>query len=491
MRVLALDQGTSATKAVVVDVSAGSAGDRLRFLSEVDVPVTGQHFDGDAVEQDPEALWDSIVVAGSKAMDDAGGADCLGIGNQGETVLAWRRGSGAPVTPAVVWQDRRAVSVTDAMAQHAARLHQVTGLPLDPYFAAAKLVWVRDNLLDSALRADDDVVVTTVDSWVLHRLCGAFATDAATASRTQLLDLDATAWSDEACAAFGIEARELPPVVECDREMGTSDTFGRALPVTGAIVDQQAALFAQGCVQQGMSKCTYGTGAFLLAQLGTTAHRSHNQLATSVAWALRGQPSTYCSDGQVYTVGAAVSWLQRVGLVSTPDDLDVLAGAADDDGGVVFVPSLAGVGAPRWVPDARGSFSGLSLSTTREHLVCAFVTGIAAQVTMLARAVEDDLGGSLTALRVDGGLTNSDVLMQTQADLLGVPVEVYPYSCATALGVAAFALRGAAGPGSEDAIVAGWRPARVFEPRLDRRDAEEIYGRWLAALDASIAESQA
>lgn len=487
MRVLALDQGTSATKAVVVDLS----GPRMSIASEVDVPVTGQRYEGDAVEQDPEALWESVVAAGRAALDEGGAADCLGVGNQGETVLAWRRSDGSPVTTALVWQDRRAVSVTRRIATWAQRLHQLTGLPLDPYFAAAKQVWVREHLLDDTMRVDPDIVVTTIDAWVLHRLTGRYATDAATASRTQLLDLDSTRWSSEACAAFGLEVASLPEVVACDTELGTTTVFGDPLPVTGLVVDQQAALLAQGCTGTGDSKCTYGTGAFLLANVGATPTRSHNALPTSVAWTLRDGTVRYCADGQVFTVGAAVSWLQRIGLIEQPGDLDRLGGSVPDDGGAVFVPSLAGVGAPRWAPQARGTFSGLALSTTREHLVRAFVVGIAAQVTMLARAVEDDLGSHLTSLRVDGGLTRSALLMQVQADLLGVPVEEYPYACATALGVAALAARGWGGPGAEDAIVAGWRPVRVFEPRMDRASAEEVYGRWEAALDASIAEAHA
>jgi len=491
VRVLALDQGTSATKAVVVDVDANRQG--ITVLAEVDVPVTGQRYDGDAVEQDPEALWRSILDAATAALRSVGGAggvDCLGVGNQGETVLAWRRSSGEPLTPALVWQDRRAVSITERLQPWGQRLQQLTGLPLDPYFAAAKQTWVREQLLDAEQRDDADVVVTTIDAWVLNRLCGRAVTDAATASRTQLLDLDSTRWSSEACGAFGIDLASLPDVVACDEPLGDTHAFGSPLPVTGAVVDQQAALFAQGCRAAGESKCTYGTGAFLLANLGDTPHRSHNQLATSVAWATRDGDVRYCADGQVYTVGAAVRWLQRLGLIDEPADLDRVGGATPGSGGAVFVPSLAGVGAPRWVPEARGSFSGLSLSTTREHLVHAFVLGIAAQVTMLARAVEDDLGSPLTALRVDGGLTRSTLLMQAQADLLGAPVEVYPHACATALGVAGFALRGHAGAGAEEALVTGWQPDQVFEPAIPRDEAEETYGRWLAALDASIAESQ-
>ena len=491
MRVLAIDQGTSATKAVVVDVDDSG----MTLLADVDVDVPGLRYDGDAVEVDAESIWVSIVDAGQVALTEttsgARAVDCVGIGNQGETVLAWRRSTGEPVTPALVWQDRRAVTVTDRLHPWAQRLQQITGLPLDPYFAAAKFTWLAENLLDADARRDPDVVVTTLDCWVLHRATGAFVTDAATASRTQLLDLDTARWSSEACGAFGVDSRSLPEVVTCDATIGETSAFGGSLAVTGLVVDQQAALFAQNCLVPGTSKCTYGTGAFLLANLGQTPHRSHNGLAASIAWQTSDDAVDYCIDGQVFTVGAAVSWLQRIGLIEHPADLDRLGGSVDDDSGAAFVPSLAGVGAPRWVPEARGSFLGLSLSTQREHLVRAVVVGIAAQVTMLARAMEDDLGTSLTALRVDGGLTRSSLLMQLQADLLGVPVEVYPYSCATALGVAALALRGHVGPGAESAVIAGWTPERVFEPSMAPTAADELYGRWLVALDATIAEAHA
>lgn len=482
MRVLAIDQGTSATKAVV-------HGTGLGVLADVDVRVEGQTYAGAAVEQDPEALWASVVAAGRAALAQAGPVDCVGIGNQGETVLAWRLSTGRPVTTAVVWQDRRAVSVTDRLADRAAALHERTGLPLDPYFAAPKLAWVRENLLDDAQRRDPDVVVSTVDAWVLHRACGAYVSDASTAGRTMLLDVDRVSWDAQACEWFGLDPSALPRVVACDEPLGVTDAFGPPLPVTGSVVDQQAALFAQRGLDPGDAKCTYGTGAFLLAQLGATAHRSGSGLATSVAWTFRDGRHAYCVDGQVYTVGAAVAWLERLGLVDGPADLDRFGLAVPDSAGAVFVPSLAGVGAPRWQPAARGAFTGLSLSTSREHLVRAVGEGIAAQVAMLVRAVEADLGTPLHALRVDGGLTRSRLVMQSQADLLGIPVEVYPHACATALGVAALALRGHAGPGAEDDIVHGWAPSAVFEPRWSTDQRAAQYDRWAGALEATLAPS--
>ncbi len=484
MTVLAIDQGTSATKAVVFCPERG-------VLADVDVPVPGGRFAGDAVEQDPEALWQSVVDAGTRALAAAGEpVEAVGVGNQGETVLGWDRASGAPLTMAVSWQDRRAVSVTDRLRAEgwADRLVGLSGLPLDPYFAAPKQSWVQATLLDQG-SAPATAVVSTVDAFVLHRLTGgAYVTDATTASRTGVLDLDAGAWHADACAAYGLDPRRLPEVVSCDETLGVTEAFGPRLPVVGAMVDQQAALLAQGCRDRGEAKCTYGTGAFVLAALGERPTRSTAGLATSIAARLRDGVTRYCADGQVYSVGAAVRWLERVGLVDGPEDLDRLGLAEADSGGVAFVPSLAGLGAPVWRPQARGAFVGLSLATTRGQLLRAVGEGVAAQVTLLARAVEADLGAPLSALRVDGGLTRSRLVMQAQADLLGAPVEVYPQACATALGVAALTLRGVHGAGAEDVVVRGWTPSAVFEPTADRSTAEGVYDRWERALRASLDE---
>ena len=490
MRALAIDQGTSATKAIVLDVDDG-------VVADVDVPVAGLTYRGDAVEQDPLALWDCVVAAGRTALDAAGsrvGIDAVGVGNQGETVLAWRRSSGEPLTPAMVWQDRRAGTVTDALRERAADLTAITGLPLDPYFAAPKMAWLRENLLDPSLRRDPDVVITTIDAWVLHRMTGRYVTDAATASRTLLLDLTTLDWSASACEAFGIDPESLPEVVACDASIGGTDVFGPLVPVTAAVVDQQAALFAQGCRSPGDAKCTYGTGAFLLATVGSAPTASRAGLATSVAWLLGdGRERAYCVDGQVYAVGAAVRWLQHLGIIDGPADLDVKSGSVRDAGGVLFVPSLAGVGAPDWKPHARGAFLGLSLATTQSHLARAVAEGIAAQVTGLVRAIEGDLGVSLRALRVDGGLTRSRSVMQAQADLLGIPVEVYPHPCATAIGVGALALRGAAGTDAvaradADRLTTEWTPVLVYEPQIADPRASERFAAWEAAYRKTLVE---
>jgi glycerol kinase len=471
MNVLAIDQGTSATKAIVV-------ADGGRVLGEGTAPVHPQPGPGGAVEQDPQELLDSIVAAGRAALDAAGEpVEAVGVGNQGETVLRWDRATGRPYGPALSWQDRRAVTVTQELAEHADRLTQITGLPLDPYFAAPKLTWLRRR------DATDEGVVTGVDAWLNHQLTGACVTDASTASRFLLLDLARVEWSAEACALFGLDPADQPRIVDCDAPIGETSAFGPTLPVTGLAVDQQAALFAESCFAAGEAKCTYGTGAFILATAGTDVPRSASRLAACVAWRLGGA-ATYCLDGQVYTAGAAVSWLQQLDLIREPADIDRLDGAGDGADDAVFVPSLAGLGAPFWAPEARGGWVGLSLATRRDDLVRAVAHGIAAQVATLGRAMAEDLGRPLERLRVDGGLSRSAVLMQAQADLLQVPVERYPSADATALGVGAFARLGAGAVDSPAAAVGAWRPAGVFEPRMGADEAAERLARWRAAAAA-------
>ena len=469
MAVLAIDQGTSATKAVVVD------GDgRVLGLAEAQVAVHATPDGG--VELDPELLWASVLAAGRQALYAAGNPSlaAIGLANQGETILAWDRATGTPVGPAIVWQDRRSDDVCRRLAEHGQRLAHLTGLELDPYFVAPKITWLRQ-------RVDPSLTITTTDTWLLHRLCSAFVTDVATAGRSLLLDLETGQWSAEACDIFGIDLGGLPEVVGNAAALGISSVFGGHVPVTGACVDQQAALFAEACHTAGEAKCTYGTGAFMLACTGTTPTRSTNGLVGCPAWRL-GDELTYCLDGQVYTVGAAVTWLMDMGIMHEPADLDRLGGGVSDAAGVTFVPALAGLAAPYWKPQAKAAFAGLSLGTERGHLVRAAIDGIAAQVALLAHAAALDLGAPLARLRVDGGLTRSHTLLQVQADLLQCPVEVYPSPHATALGVAAFAAIGAGVP----ATMHDWRPSAVVEPSISADEAAARLARWQAAADATM-----
>lgn len=468
--VLAIDQGTSGTKAVVVD-----ADGRVLGLSEV--PVRPDYLPGGGVEQDPQALLDSVIQAGRFAVNRAKvDIDIVTLANQGETVLAWDPATGAPLSNMIVWQDRRAEEVCAGLRDHADDIRQRTGLVLDPYFSAPKQAWLRRHVTTEG-------VVTTSDSWILHQLTGEFVTDATTASRSLVLDIDRADWDPELLGLFGLADEPMPGILACDQIAGTTTAFGGHAAVGGLIVDQQAALVAQRCLQPGDAKCTFGTGAFLLANTGRTAVRSTARLSSSIAWQQAGQ-NTYCLDGQIYTAASAVRWLEQLTFIDTAADLDRVA--APDSEGVLCVPALAGLAAPWWRPDATATFTGMTLSTGSEHLVRAVLEGIAAQVAELARAMAADLDQPLQRLRVDGGLTQSRVLMQAVADLMRIPVDVYPSQHATPLGAAAMA-RIAMNPdlALEDAIV-DWTPTTTFEPRWSDDRAEEFSARWRRVADSQL-----
>jgi glycerol kinase len=498
VNILAIDQGTSATKAILV----GPGGEPLGASV---VPVAVRTIEPDGVETDPDQLFASVIEAGAQALAAARApVGAVALANQGETVLAWDRRTGRPLSPAIVWQDRRSAPICERIAANAGladRLARITGLPLDPYFAAPKMTWLRENLGFGngkvggdgfgARGGDNDVVVTTTDAWLLARLSGlaSYSTDASTASRTMLLDLESTRWSDEACQAFGVDPGQLPDVADCAGPIAETDAFtSRAapVPIAGLAVDQQAALIAEGCFDVGQAKCTYGTGAFLLATTGRAAVRSAAGLSSSVAWRLAGVPD-YCLDGQVYTAGAAVAWLDEVGLLASVAELDVVAGSVTDSGGVTFVPALAGLGAPHWHPAARGAFLGLGLGTSRAHLIRAFIEGLAGVVTLLARAVATDIGQPLTVLRADGGLSRSRLLMQTQADLLQAPVQVCHTPDATALGVAALARLGLGQAADLRTSVGPVRIQSVIEPSISADEAAERLAELEFAITTTLA----
>ncbi|MFJ1747643.1 FGGY family carbohydrate kinase [Streptomyces sp. NPDC088116] len=467
--VLAIDQGTSSTKALVICPERGVIGTGT-------APAPPRYGADGLVEVDPAVLLASVLDAGRQAVADAGEpVAAVGLANQGETVLAWDRATGVPLTEAIGWQDRRAEPLCAGLAPYGERLRQLTGLPVDPYFAAPKMAFVRRELTRAG-------VVTTSDSWLVHRLTGgAFVTDAATAGRTQLLDLDRVDWSPTALEIFGLSDEELPRIVDSAGPVGTTTAFGGEIPLTGLLVDQQSALFAQDMTEPGSAKCTYGTGAFLLARTGGRPRRGTSGLVSCVAWRLGGRTS-YCLDGQVYAAASAVRWLTGLGVIAGAADLDRVGSSVPDSGGVTFVPALAGLAAPWWRTDLRGSMTGLGLDTGAGHLVRALVEGIAAQVVELADAVATDLGSPLTGLRVDGGLTRSALLMQTQADLLQRPVEVSALPDATALGVGALARLGLAPELTTARVIPEWKPSAVYEPRIGAAEAADRLGVFRSAV---------
>jgi glycerol kinase len=331
-------------------------------------------------------------------------------------------------------------------------------------------------------------VVTTTDAWLAHHLTGtAFVTDVTTASRSLLTDIDTTEWDCELLELFGLEREPLPTIVANDAVVGTTTAFGAPAAVGGLIVDQQAALLAQRCTSPGSAKCTFGTGVFLLANVGAAPVRPTSGLTCSVAWTLRGE-TAYCVDGQAYTAASAIRWIADLGLIDSPADLDGVA--APDAGGVLFVPALAGLASPWWRPDATATFTGMTLSTTREHLVTAVIEGVAAQTAELLGSVSADLDAPLRSLRVDGGLTRSQRLMQALANLSGLPIEVYPSAHATALGAAACARLSGDPHLTLAEAVPDPASERIYQPQWSADQAEEFRSRWLTVVAASLPQER-
>lgn len=477
--VLAIDQGTSATKAVVVDAEGNIHG-----VAQVPVHVVADTSGG--VEIDPDELLQSVIVAGNQALASCGNPplSAVGLANQGETIVAWSRRTGIAQHNAIVWQDRRSVDVCRNIGDFAIEVERITGMKVDPYFVAPKIAWLAPRLKDAAA----DTVITTSDVWLLHQLCGSFSTDVSTASRTLLTDLDALQWSDRCAEIFGIDISHLPEIHDNDAVLGTTKHFGGNVTVVGTCVDQQAALFAEGCYAVGEMKCTYGTGAFLLANAGKTARRSNSGLTPGAAWRIAGETS-WCLDGQVYTAGSAVSWLMEIGVLDSPKEIDQLCATVSDNNGVTFVPALAGLAAPWWRPTATGRLVGLTMSTTKSHIVRATIVGIAAQIALIARAVAQDLDRSTQVLKVDGGLTQSATLLQFQADLAQCPVQPYPSPHATALGIAEISLHAISALGRDDHLASALLGPDPIEPRISSDEAESVVASWSEVAEQSIREA--
>lgn len=474
MAILAIDQGTSGTKAIVV------ADGEVLAVAERDI--RPHYASGGVVEQDPAELLASVLDSAKEAVSSAGvPLDAVALANQGETVLAWNRETGEPLTTALSWQDRRAQEICDELTDHAAQIEERTGLELDPYFTAPKMAWLRRHWTSEG-------VLTTTDTWLVHHLTGEFVTDTSTASRSLLLNLDDVTWDPQLLDLFGLAFEELPRLVASDEIIGTTDVFGGQVPVTGLIVDQQAALLAESCLTPGTAKCTYGTGAFLLANLGTNAVRFDNGLTTSVAWTLRGETS-YCADGQVYTAASAIRWLIDLGLIESAAQLDEVAAESAD--GATCVPSFAGLAAPWWRADARATFAGIGLASGRAQLVRAVLDGIAAQVAELASLVSDGADGhAIERLRVDGGLTRSATLMQIQSDLLQAPVDVFGSPHATALGAVACARLALDEMLTISDAPIPWHPAQSYTPAIGQSEATAFRAHWLSTLTANLPQER-
>lgn len=487
--ILALDQGTTSSRAIVFDHAGRVCAVAQREFRQI-FPQPGW------VEHDPEEIWTSQRDVAREVLHQAGigGSDIAAVGltNQRETTVVWERATGAPIHNAIVWQDRRTAGLCDALreAGHAATIRHKTGLVLDAYLAGTKLAWILDNVPDARRRADaGELAFGTIDSWLLWKLSGGslHATDATNASRTLLYDIHRQDWDDELLAILKVPRALLPEVRDSSGLFTTTTaiTGGSPLQVTGVAGDQHAALLGQACTRTGMVKNTYGTGCFMLMNTGSTPTLSANQLLSTTAWRIGGQAS-YALEGSVFIGGAVVQWLRDgLGLIRTAGDIEALAASVPDNGGVYLVPAFVGLGAPHWDPYARGAMFGLTRGTTAGHLARAACEAIAFQSNDLIGAMQRDSGLAFRELRVDGGAAANNALMQFQADLLGVPVVRPQVTETTALGAAYLAGLAVGYWQDLDEIGATWQVERVFAPGISRDQAASLTHDWTRAVARS------
>jgi len=489
--ILALDQGTTSSRAIVFDHDGTIKAVAQKEFAQI-FPAAGW------VEHDPQEIWASQIGVAVEALGRAHARPkelaAIGITNQRETTLVWDRETGEPVHNAIVWQDRRTADYCERLKAEGAgdTIQAKTGLLIDAYFSASKIRWILDHVPGARAAADaGKLAFGTVDTWLVWKLTShsRHITDVSNASRTMLFNIHTLQWDDELLRLFGIPASMLPDVRSSSEVYGNvSTTLGiESVPIAGIAGDQQAALFGQMCRQPGMSKNTYGTGCFLLQNIGTTPTRSNQRLITTVAWKI-GERTDYALEGSVFIGGAVVQWIRDgLGMIRTAPEIEPLAASVPDNGGVYLVPAFAGLGAPHWDPYARGTIVGITRGTTSGHLARAALESIAYQVADLLDAMAADAGIPLKELRVDGGAATNNTLMQFQADLLGVPVVRPAVTETTALGAAYLAGLAVGYWPSVDAITGQWKVDRRFEPAMPRTAASTLRERWTAALGRSKA----
>ncbi|MEO8290080.1 MAG: glycerol kinase GlpK [Gaiellaceae bacterium] len=471
--ILAIDQGTTGTTCLVVDDQLRPRGRGYR-----EVP---QHFPRPGwVEHDAEEIWESVLGAAADALTgarlEARDLTAIGIANQRETTVVWDRRSGRPVHRAIVWQDRRTAERCRELPPNLIR--DRTGLLPDPYFSATKLEWILGQ-------ASGDLAFGTIDAWLVWKLTGGavHATDVSNASRTLLFNLRTLTWDDDLLELFGVPHAVLPAVVDSSGVVGEGELHGASVPIAGLAGDQQAALFGQACFGPGQAKATFGTGTFVLANAGGAPGEPREGVVQTVAWRLGGDATAYALEGSVFVTGGAVQWLRdEVGVLANASESEALARSVEDNGGVYFVPALAGLGSPHWDPDARGLVTGISGGTGRAHLVRAALEAAAYQT----RDVLDAMRLEVDVLRADGGAAANTFLMQFLADVTRLPVEVPEERETTALGAAALAGLATGTWRSTDDIAATWRRAARYEPLLPASEAERLLSEWRLAVKRAL-----
>ena len=489
--ILSLDQGTTSSRAILFDREGMIRGVAQREFKQ-SYPKAGW------VEHDPEEIWTSQRDVARQVLSDAGISSreiaAIGITNQRETTIVWDRKTGAAIHPAIVWQDRRTASICDQLKSDgkADIIQQKTGLVVDAYFSGTKIQWILDHVPGARAKAQNgELACGTVDSWLIWKMTNGkvHATDPSNASRTLLFNIATKQWDDELLALLNVPRSMLPTVVPSSHILGEAeyDFLEHAVPISGIAGDQQAALFGQNCVRHGMAKNTYGTGCFMLMNVGNQVRPSKNKLLATVAWqAGVDQPYEYALEGSVFIAGAAIQWLRDgLGIVQSSSEIEALASSVPDNGGVYFVPALAGLGAPHWDAYARGTIQGITRGTTKAHLARAALEGIAFQVADVLDAMRQDSGLAIEELRCDGGASVNNLLMQFQADILQAAVVRPKIVETTALGAAYLA--GLAVGFWKDAqeVQAIWQAERVFEPAMAPSDVKRIREQWSEAVHRS------
>jgi glycerol kinase len=489
--ILSLDQGTTSSRAIVFDQAGQVLGSAQQELTQI-YPQSGW------VEQDAEEIWSTQLATARAALAQAGLSvehiAAIGITNQRETTVVWERATGRPIANAIVWQDRRTAGLCEQLRVQGveALFTGRTGLLLDAYFSGTKVRWVLDHVDGARARADNgELAFGTVDSWLIWKLTAGrvHATDVSNASRTMMFNIHTRDWDDKLLGLLRVPRSLLPRVVDSSAVCGECDSahFGRGIPIAGIAGDQQAALFGQQCTRSGMVKNTYGTGCFMLMHTGARPVDSHSRLLTTVAWKI-GETIEYALEGSVFIAGAAVQWLRDgLGIIRASGDVEALARSVPDTGGVYLVPAFAGLGAPYWDPHARGTLVGMSRGTTAAHLARATLDSIAYQTADVLEAMHADSGIAVTELRVDGGATQNDLLMQFQADVLGVPVVRPKIYETTALGAAYLAGLAVGFWKSTDVLAAQWQLDRRFEPAMPAARRAALKAGWTKAVKRSRA----
>ena len=482
--VIAIDAGTTGVRSRAV--FPGTTGSTVSSYREFT-----QHFPEPGwVEHDALEIWEAVRATLHDVIDQVGAPTAIGITNQRETVLAWNRRTGQPYGTAIVWQDRRTAGRCDQLAAdgHLPQVRAITGLVLDPYFSGTKAAWL---LQHRDIPIDDDLAIGTIDTWLLWNLTGGevFATDPSNASRTMLFDIRSLAWSPQMCDLLGVPITALPQVLPSSGRFGVTSErcdVPAGIPISGIAGDQQAALFGQACVHPGMAKNTYGTGSFVLMNVGATCPAPTDGMLTTVAWTLSDGTVAYALEGAIFVTGAAVQWLRDgLGVIQSAAEIEPLAFSVPDNGGVFLVPAFTGLGSPWWDPYARGTIVGITRGSTKAHLARAVVEAMAYQTRDAVHAMTSAAGVEVNDLRVDGGASVMDEMLQLQADQLGVTVRRPMDQETTALGAAFLAGLAEGVWPSLDALAAEWDLDAVFEPNPDRTLVDIAHDTWLRAVERS------